>query len=93
MRTEPTPEQNRAAIDALKAEEKPKFKLHSARCGLDEDKSYYFPIYHVIALNEDDLEVSVAHFPVYSGSIGRDRARFLAEDLTRRINAGEYEGS
>lgn len=91
MRTEPTEQENRAAIDALKAEEKPTFKLHSARCGYTEDPSCYWPVYIVVCQDDNDSSVHIGEFPVLVEG-DRQRARFLAEKLTRDINAGIYNG-
>ena len=83
-RTEPTKEQNEAAIRALKREgrSKPPVMLHDAIAG-----AYSETEYRVIASADGCRRFAVARFPFdpYS-SDHKETARILAEELADRIN-------
>lgn len=92
MRTEPTEQENRLAIDALKAEEKPEFTLKNARAGLQMagEKTCY-----VVVADSGIFEYHIAsfHFNNNVDSNSQNWARFLADKLAREINAGVYDGT
>lgn len=84
MRTEPTPQENRAAIDALKAEEAfPEgYGLTDARAGYC-DKGYT-----VVCVKQTERLMQFVTVATFYGT--GDIPRFLAEKLARDINAGVY---
>jgi hypothetical protein len=77
---------NRRAIGEIEAREVPEFVLKDARWGMLPGAEGY----QVVAINEQFQQVRVATFGMV-GTEGRERARFLAKMLTRRINAGEFQ--
>lgn len=87
MRTEPTEQQNRAAIDAIKAEERfPEgVTLKDARSGYVNTEDVY-GVY--ASVNGNDMPI--AAFDALK--LPKGVARFLAEKLTRDINSGVYNG-
>lgn len=77
----PTEYENRAAIDALKAEEQIKFPYYDARAGLNILRTHFI----VVAIpNGMGTQQEIAYFPVANDF---KLARQMAESLARQINS------
>jgi hypothetical protein len=83
---DPTPEENRAAIDALKTETEstdPYAFYRDARAG--EDRSAY--VVFAKDLRGQNCRLADFWFDAFEGGRDRHAARVLAEQLARKINA------